>query len=590
MTATLADLEIIALDCQTTGANPDKGHLLEIGWLPARASSAEKLDRLALRTYLVQLPATAAIPAAVQRITGITNDSLKSAPPAMTVWNHLAETAKKVVLANQAALCPMVIHFARFEKPFLQKLHKSCDPTGAFPFQIICTHEIAIRLLPNLPRRGIRAIAGYFGHCVPESKRSGNHAIATLFIWKKMIELLNTSCGISQLDQLTDWLASTRPASRKAHAFPMKSQARLQLPDTPGIYRMLGAKGQLLYIGKAKSIRTRVNSYFRPKASHAERTLEMLTQAWQLEFTETRSALEAAILESDAIKRHSPPYNIALRRRQRHLVFCAKDLSRFSPVAGHAYPLGPLPGGKSSEALLAFGAWLNGGMQLSGKDYMDIGYTLLGLPPEIAPELDCLKDGFRIFQEEYRNRLKRQSPLRFLTGLGARLWLERMKAAALDDRVEEEENDHTDNDEREKESADEPIWTADAVARFIENTILHSAHLIRRARWFCLLSESSLAWASPDRPDAYKNQLILKAGSVLNQDDVKLAKDNPVPPGFDKSFRLRQKNIDLITYDRLRVVTTELRRLISEGRKLKLRLGPRVTLDRQSVMKVLRWV
>jgi DNA polymerase-3 subunit epsilon len=590
MTTILKDLKILALDCQTTGANPDKGHLLEIGWLPARASLPEKSKILQPRTYLIHLPAKAVIPRAVQRITGITDESLQTAASAKIVWKHLAKTAKKVMFGNQAVVCPTVIHFARFEEPFLRELHKNNDPQGPFPFQIICTHEIAIRLLPNLPRRGIRAVAGYLGHCLPEFKRSADHAIATVFIWKKMIELLNTTCGISRLDQLTDWLASTIPAGRLLRAFPMKPQTRLRLPDSPGIYRMLSANDQLLYIGKAKSLKSRVNSYFRQKAPHTERTLEMLTQARELDFTQTGSALEAAMLESDEIKHHSPPYNIALRRHRRRLVFFSKDLRRLSPQAGNECSIGPLPGGKSIEALSAFGLWLRRGMRLAGNSYTDIGYSVLALPPEYAPDVKCLKDGFRIFQENYRSRLKRQSPLRFLTGLGAALWRERMEIATLAETVEEKENDHTDVDEREKGSGEEPIWTAEAVARFIEKMVLHNAHLIRRTRWFCLLSESSLAWASADRPGEYKKRIIFENGSVLKRDDVKATETNPVPPGFYKSFRVRQSNIDLITYDRLRVVTTELRRLISEGRKIELRLSPRVTLDGQKVMKALRWV
>ena len=82
---------------------------------------------------------------------------------------------KAVISENQLAVCPTVIHFARFEKPFLKDFHQKNDPESPFPFQIICTHEIAVRLLPDLPRRGLRAIAGYFGHSMPELRRSADH-------------------------------------------------------------------------------------------------------------------------------------------------------------------------------------------------------------------------------------------------------------------------------------------------------------------------------------------------------------------------------------------------------------------------------
>jgi DNA polymerase III subunit epsilon len=129
------------------------------------------------------------------------------------------------------------------------------------------------------------------------------------------------------------------------------------LPDKPGIYRMLRSNGDLLYIGKAKSLKQRVNSYFHQKAPHAEHTLEMLTQARGLAVTRTGSALEAAILEADEIKRHSPPYNIALRRLERRLVFCGVDFSCRDALADKECAVGPLPAGKSNEALAAFGIW-----------------------------------------------------------------------------------------------------------------------------------------------------------------------------------------------------------------------------------------
>src|SRR5210317_2137201 len=79
MTTTLAELEILTLDCQATGANPDKGHLLEIGWLPTRASTADNPAMTGLKTYLACLPADAAIPQVVQRITGISDGSTTAA-------------------------------------------------------------------------------------------------------------------------------------------------------------------------------------------------------------------------------------------------------------------------------------------------------------------------------------------------------------------------------------------------------------------------------------------------------------------------------------------------------------------------------
>lgn len=591
MAATLAELTILALDCQATGANPARGHLLEIGWMPSRASASGNPARAGLQSYLVRLPVDTTIPRAVQRITGIADDSIAAAVSSKYAWHHLMEAAAQITADSAPTACPTVIHFSRFEEPFLRDLHKKNDSEKPFPFRIICTHEIAVRLMPDLPRRGIRAIAGYFGHSIPELKRSAEHVVATAFIWQKMVALLQATCGVSTLDQLASWLDATKPAGRSKRGFPMNAAIHHQLPDKPGVYRMLCVKkGDPLYIGKAKSLKKRVSSYFRQNAPHAEHTLEMLTQARELEFTLTDSALEAAVLESDEIKRHSPPYNIALRRRRRGLAFCTKDLCRHTAVVARDYPVGPLPAGRFIETVSAFGLWLAHGMQADDDESLDIASDVLALPPEYAPDVDCLRDGFNMFRKTYCRRVDHRLALRFLTARGAQLWRERLETAALVKTSVDQGNDNEDMGTGEEKSSKEHIWTPEAVVRSIENMVLHSAHLIRRARWFCLLSESSLVWSSADHRNKFKMVLIFENGSIRGRDKVKIGTSTPTPPGYATSFRNRQKNINLITYDRLRVLTTELRRLVSEGRDIELRLSPRVTLNRREVTNALRWV
>jgi DNA polymerase-3 subunit epsilon len=304
----------------------------------------------------------------------------------------------------------------------------------------------------------------------------------------------------------------------------------------------------------------------------------------------TGSALEAAILESDEIKRRSPPYNIALRRRQRGLAFCTKDLCRHSAVVERDNPVGPLPDGRFIKTVSAFGLWVADGMQLKTEKQMDIAGAVLALPPDYTPEISCMQEGFKMFREKYGGRRGQQSALRLLTALGAQLWRERLETAAIAEMVTKNENDNGDVDTEQAESGKEHIWTPEAVAHSIEKMVLHSAHLIRRARWFCLLSESSLTWSSADDGDHYKILVVFENGTVLERDDVKTGKNAPIPPGYAKSFQARKKNINLITYDRLRVVTTELRRLLSEERDIELRLGPKVTLNRREVMRALQWV
>ena len=84
------------------------------------------------------------------------------------------------------------------------------------------------------------------------------------------------------------------------------------LTQRPGIYKMLNAKGEIIYIGKAKNLKNRVSSYFRSTAASPKQTA-MVAKVETIEVTVTHTEGEALLLESQLIKRHRPRYNISLR-------------------------------------------------------------------------------------------------------------------------------------------------------------------------------------------------------------------------------------------------------------------------------------
>jgi len=83
-------------------------------------------------------------------------------------------------------------------------------------------------------------------------------------------------------------------------------------PTSPGVYRMIGATGEVLYVGKAKNIKKRILAYARP-TGHANHIARMIAAATTIEFVSTATETEALLLEANLIKRLRPRFNVQLR-------------------------------------------------------------------------------------------------------------------------------------------------------------------------------------------------------------------------------------------------------------------------------------
>ncbi len=91
------------------------------------------------------------------------------------------------------------------------------------------------------------------------------------------------------------------------------SQRLKATPAKPGVYLMRSESSEVLYVGKAASLRSRVSSYFAPSANHPRKIAKMVGRVADYEYIITESEQEALILECNLIKEHQPPYNARLK-------------------------------------------------------------------------------------------------------------------------------------------------------------------------------------------------------------------------------------------------------------------------------------
>src|SRR5262249_55490980 len=152
--------------------------------------------------------------------------------------------------------------------------------------------------------------------------------------------------------------SSSPPSSRtrRKRVFPLEAARRRSLPDTPGVYRFLRPNGDVLYVGKAVSVKKRVASHF--TAASTERAFEMLSQAHDVQAVVPATALEAALLEVEEIRRFDPPYNVQLRAGERCAWFSTSDWSTTASTADEVYCVGPLPSPHSIAGIAAMRALL----------------------------------------------------------------------------------------------------------------------------------------------------------------------------------------------------------------------------------------
>lgn len=286
----------VIVDLETTGLGAD-AEITEIG--AVRVRNGAVVDEF---SSLVK--PSRPIPPFITSLTGITPAMVADADPIASVlerfmeWSGLGTEDSPVLVA----------HNASFDVGFLRRAARAC----ARPWprvRVVDTLALARLALPRplVRNHKLGTVASYFGTTtVPEHRALGD-ARATVEILLGFIDLLAGSgaTDVEDLIALTDQAPARRPSTPDFVA---------SLPTSPGVYHFIDTAGDILYVGSASSLKSRVGSYY-TKSEKRPKVQRMVSLAAGVRPYPTASILEARIRELRDIKALAPPYNSASRRQ-----------------------------------------------------------------------------------------------------------------------------------------------------------------------------------------------------------------------------------------------------------------------------------
>jgi DNA polymerase III subunit epsilon len=234
------------------------------------------------------------IPKYIQAFTGITNEMVQEAP-------RFEEIAERVFTILQGNI--FVAHNVNFDYSFV-KSH--LDFYGySFNAKKLCTVRLARKIFPGFPSYSLGNLCHSLEIDLQNRHRAAGDAGATVILFQKMLEKNH-----EEVEQ------SLHRNSKEQVLPPNVPKAHFDaLPKTPGVYYFHDQKGKVVYVGKAKNIKTRVNSHF-SNNSDSRQKQNFMRSVYAITFQPTATELMAAILESTEIKRLWPIYNTSQKKQE----------------------------------------------------------------------------------------------------------------------------------------------------------------------------------------------------------------------------------------------------------------------------------
>jgi DNA polymerase-3 subunit epsilon len=286
--APLFEVPFCVLDLETTGGSPADCAITEIGAVRYRGGEVE-------RTFHTLVDPGAPIPPFIVLLTGITQAMVVAAPPVEEVLPSFLEFLGDAVVVG---------HNVRFDLGFLDAAALRLG-YGRIGNRRVDTAALARRLVRTEVRDlRLQTLAAHFRSPVTPIHRALDDARATAHVFWSLLERAGTM-GVTALEDLLQL-----PTARGGAAYHKLALAR-DLPRRAGVYLFRDRAGTVIYVGKAKNLRTRVSAYF--YGDERRSIHQLLRELAEVDYRVCAGELEASITELRLIHAHRPRHNRASR-------------------------------------------------------------------------------------------------------------------------------------------------------------------------------------------------------------------------------------------------------------------------------------
>lgn len=325
----LHDTVFTVFDVETTGLSALNNRMTEIGIVKLRGG--EIIDE-----FETLMNPGEFIPPYITQMTGITNEMVHKKP----IFDELAPLILDFIGSNNSSSVILGGHNVRFDYGFL---NESLLRAGYNKLEhpSLCTARLARRLSRSLPSKSLDSLKRHFGIHTKRKHRAIDDARATAQILSIFIEQLVSEFEFETADEIIGFQFKKIYDDTKTTARFKKLKINLkEVPQKPGIYFMFNKNDEIIYIGKAKSLKERLGSYFYHNTSHSTKVKKLVRYVHRVEWETTGSELSALLAESRMIKSHKPRFNSAIKS-YRKFPFIKIDVNRAFPKVQKVFEIIP---------------------------------------------------------------------------------------------------------------------------------------------------------------------------------------------------------------------------------------------------------